>query len=124
MIRRLMYQDQLLNSSIFLSLEKDLVANTDRQKFSSRHCNTFYSPMAADTNTLATTHREAFEIENLQFQVGAFLMPQYPIRSHAECYYSLKKSLGIAANSLHGIDIDGNEYRNDKFIVGVDCETY
>ena len=49
-------------------------------------------------------------------------MPQYPIRSHAECYYSLKKSLGIAANSLHGIDIDGNEYRNDKFIVGIDCE--
>ena len=78
--------------------------------------------MAVDTNTLATTHREAFEIENLQFQVGAFLMPQYPIRSHAECYYSLKKSLGIAANSLHGIDIDGNEYRNDKFIVGVECE--
>ena len=49
-------------------------------------------------------------------------MPQYPIRSHAECYYSLEQSLGIAANSLHGIDIDGNEYRNDKFIVGIDCE--
>ena len=78
--------------------------------------------MAIDTNTLSTTHREAFEIENLQLQVGAFLMPQYPIRSHAECYYSLKKSLGIAANSLHGIDIDGNEFRNDKFIVGIDCE--
>ncbi len=78
--------------------------------------------MAVDTNSLSTTHREAFEIENLQFQVGAFLMPQYPIRSHAECYYSLKKSLGIAANSLHGIDIDGNEYRHDKFIVGIDCE--
>ena len=78
--------------------------------------------MAVYTNTAATTHREAFDIENLQFQVGAFLMPQYPIQSHAECYYSLKKSLGIAANSLHGIDIDGNEYRNDKFIVGIDCE--
>jgi len=49
-------------------------------------------------------------------------MPQYPIRSHAECYYSLKKSLGIAAYSLHGIDIDGNEYRNDKFTVWIDCE--
>ncbi len=49
-------------------------------------------------------------------------MPQYPIRSHSECYYSLKNSLGIAANSLHGVDIDGNEFRNDKFIVGIDCE--
>ncbi len=49
-------------------------------------------------------------------------MPQYPIRSHAECYYSLKKGLGIAANSLHGVDIDGNEFRNDKFIVAIDCE--
>ena len=78
--------------------------------------------MAIDTNTISTTHREAFEIENLQLQVGAFLMPQYPIRSHAECYYSLTKSPGIAANSLHGIDIDGNEFRNDKFIVGIDCE--
>ena len=76
--------------------------------------------MAIDTNNLSTTHREAFEIENLQFQVGAFLMPQYLIRSHAECYYSLKQSLGIAANSLHGIDIDGNACRNDKFTVGID----
>ena len=108
--------------SIFLSLEKDFVAGSDRKKFSSRHWNNLYSPMAVDTNTAYTTHREAFEIENIQFQVGAFLMPQYPIRSHAECYYSLKKSSGIAANSLHGIDMDGNESRNDKFIVCIDCE--
>ncbi len=78
--------------------------------------------MAVDTATVVTTHREDFEIESLPLQVGAFLMPQYPIRSHAECYYSLKKSLGITANSLHVIDIDGNEFRNDKFVVGIDCE--
>ena len=49
-------------------------------------------------------------------------MPQYPIRSHAECYYSLKKSLGIQSNTFYNIDITGNEYRNNKFIVGIDCE--
>ena len=50
------------------------------------------------------------------------MIPQYPIRSHAECFYSLRKSLGIQSNSLHSVDINGNDYRNDKFIVGLDCE--
>ena len=35
-------------------------------------------------------------------------------------FYSLRKALGVQANILHSIDIDGNEYRNNKFIVGVD----
>jgi hypothetical protein len=106
--------------SVFLSLQRDLTL--DRARFYNKGWNNFYSPMAADTNTLITTHREANEITYLQLQVGAFMIPQYPIRSHAECYYSLRKSLGIQASGLHSIDIDGNEYRNNKFIVGLDCE--
>ena len=78
--------------------------------------------MALDTVTASTTHRQANEIESLQLQVGAFMIPQYPIRSHAECFYSLRKSLGSQANSLHSVDINGNDYRNNKFIVGLDCE--
>ena len=54
--------------------------------------------------------------------MGAFMVPQYPSRSHAECYYSLRNSLGIHSNSLHNIDVDGNDYRNNKFIVGLACE--
>jgi hypothetical protein len=106
--------------SVFLSLQRDLLV--DRARFYNKGWNNFYSPMAADTNTLITTHREDNEITYLQLQVGAFMIPQYPIRSHAECYYSLRKSLGIQASGLHSIDIDGNEYRNNKFIVGLDCE--
>ena len=69
--------------------------------------------MAVDTNTsFFSIHRGDYEIENLQLQVGAFLMSQYPIRSHAGCYSPPTKSLGIAVNSLHDIDVDGNEYRN------------
>ena len=51
------------------------------------------------------------------------MIPQCPIRSHAECFYSLRKALGIQYNSLHNVDIEGNEHRNDKFIIGLDCET-
>ncbi len=49
-------------------------------------------------------------------------MPQYPISSQAECFYSLRKSWDIQANSGNSVDIKGNDYRNDKFIVGIDCE--
>ena len=78
--------------------------------------------MAIDTATGVTTHLQANEITSLHLQVGAFMMPQYPIRSHAECFYSLRKALGIQSNSLHSVDINGNDYRNNKFIVGIDCE--
>jgi hypothetical protein len=78
--------------------------------------------MAVDTHSTITKHVEGNEIVSLQLQIGAFLIPQYPIRSHAECFYSLRKALGIQGNSLHNIDIEGNEYRNNKFIVAMDCE--
>ena len=78
--------------------------------------------MAEDTNSAFTQHLQANEIVSLQLQVGSFLIPQYPIRSHAECFYSLRKSLGIQSSGLAHVDINGNEYRNNKFIVGLDCE--
>ena len=106
--------------SVFLALERDFAGA--RNTFSNKQWNNFYSPMAVDTVTETTTHIIANEIESLQLQVGAFMMPQYPIRSHAECFYSFRKALGIQANSLHSVDINGNDYRNNKFIVGIDCE--
>jgi hypothetical protein len=78
--------------------------------------------MAIDTMTKLTHNIEENEIVSLQLQVGAFLIPQYPIRSHSECFYSLRKALGIASNTLVNVDINGNDYRNNKFIVGLDCE--
>ena len=106
--------------SVFISLERDFAGA--RNTYHNKQWNNFYSPMAIDTASTTTTHLQGNEIESLQLQVGAFLMPQYPIRSHAECFYSLRKSLGIQANSLHSVDINGNDYRNNKFIVGIDCE--
>jgi hypothetical protein len=106
--------------SVFITLDKDFVGQ--RLTYYNKTWNNFYSPMAIDTITDTTTHIPANEIESLQLQVGAFMIPQYPIRSHAECFYSLRKSLGIQSNSLHSVDINGNDYRNGKFIVGLDCE--
>ena len=77
-------------------------------------------PISGVTNTL--THSTTNEIQRFQLQIGSKLYPEYPIKSHAECFYSLRKSLGLQANNLHSIDINGNSYRNNKFIVGIDTE--
>jgi hypothetical protein len=72
------------------------------------------------TTTLDTTGGERFS--HLRLQIGSKLFPEYPIKTHCETFYPLRKALGIQANNLHSIDIDGNEYRNKKFIVGIDTE--
>ena len=50
------------------------------------------------------------------------MKPQYPIGSHAECFYSLCEALRTQSNTLHSVDIQGNEHRSNKFIVGLECE--
>ena len=50
------------------------------------------------------------------------MLPEYPIISHAACFYDLSKALGIQANSLHAIDIHGQSFRSNRFICGIDCE--
>jgi hypothetical protein len=106
--------------SVFLTLERTF--KEKRAVWFTKDWNSFYSPMAIDTMTKLTHNIEENEIVSLQLQVGAFLIPQYPIRSHSECFYSLRKALGIASNTLVNVDINGNDYRNNKFIVGLDCE--
>jgi hypothetical protein len=58
----------------------------------------------------------------MQIQIGSSLYPEYRIRSHAEAYYNLRRTLGIRSNVVHNFDIDGIEYRRDKFIIGIDTE--
>ncbi len=62
------------------------------------------------------------EIQHLHLMVRSKVYPEYPIRSHAECFYNLRQSLGAHANSLHSVDIKGPDYRNHKFVVGFDTE--
>ena len=46
------------------------------------------------------------ELKHLQLQIGSELYPEYPINSHAECFYNLRKSLGVQANNLHSLDMN------------------
>ena len=50
------------------------------------------------------------------------MYPEYPIRLHAERFCNLRKPLVVQANSLYALHIRGNEYRNNKFVVGFDTE--
>ncbi len=70
------------------------------------------------TNIKDTDH----EIQHLQLMDGSTMYPEYPIISHAECFYNLSKSLGVPAHSLHAVDIKGNDYRNNKIVVGFDTQ--
>ena len=106
--------------SIFLSLDKDFAGT--RKNHYNKKFNNFWSPLVGNGATGVLTHNSANEIKHLQVQIGSKLFPEYPIKSHSEAFYSLRKALGIHANNLHSIDIDGNSYRNNKFIVGFDTE--
>ena len=67
------------------------------------------------------THNAGGEFE-FQLQIGSKLFPEYPIRSHNETYYHLKKTLGVHASALHNFDISALVYRSNKFVIGTDCE--
>ena len=107
--------------SVFVTLDKAFGASDARTLFYNKSWNNFWSPNAGTGGTDFLTHNgETFS--HFQLQIGSKLFPEYPIKTHCEAFYSLRKALGIQANNLHSIDIDGNEYRNNKFIVGIDTE--
>ena len=63
----------------------------------------------------------ALEME-FQIQVGSKMFPEYPIRSISESYAHLKKSIGILVSNFHSMSISPAQYRNESFVLGIDCE--
>ena len=55
-------------------------------------------------------------------QIGSKMYPEFPIHSHNEAYYQLKKTLGVQSSAVHNFNITSAEYRDNKFILGTDCE--
>jgi hypothetical protein len=106
--------------SVFMSLDKNFTEA--RIKWCNKSWNTFYSTMIGNRDGPSNIKDSDWEIQHLQLSIGSKLYPEYPIKSHAECFYNLRKSLGVQANSLHAVDIKGNEYRTNKFVVGFDTE--
>lgn len=105
--------------SVYVSyLKDDLLATVPQYK----EFNFFASPMVGGNTGLVKDHDQSLEIQKLQLQIGSKLLPEYPIRSHTEAFYSLRKSLGVQSNTLHSIDISGDSYRSNRFITGFDTE--
>ena len=107
--------------SVFVTLSREHGAGENLQETVIKSWNNFYSPKALYMDR-PTEKTASGEISNAQIQIGSKLFPEYPIRSHNEAYYQLRKTLGIQSSSLHSFDIKGYEYRTRKFIMGIDTE--
>lgn len=107
--------------SVFVSLEKDYGATSRDTKNTKKLWCDFFSPASENNKSgkLKIDNNDEFEF---QLQVGSKLFPEYPVRSHAEAYYQLRKTLGMQSSSVHSFDISANEYRDNKFVIGIDCE--
>ena len=89
--------------SIFITLHKpDGVAY--------KQVNDFYHPCSSNgALTLANEH-------SYQVQIGADLVPEYPVNSLAESYSKLKKTVG------RSFKMHSSWYRSRKYIIGLDLE--
>ena len=115
--------------TIFVSFERDLVQNGGYAP-GARPWRTFWSPMAPDnlygkaahtSDTGNFTHNELGEFE-YSIQLGGTQYPQIPMRSHAEAYMHLVKSVGIQSSDVHSFDISARQYRSNRFITAIDME--
>jgi hypothetical protein len=108
--------------TVFITFDNDhsTVVAGDESSVVHRQFNTFVNPMAG-TNYIPGSYDFAKELQ-IQVQLGAKLFPEFGVRSLAECFYQLKKSLGIHGSAYHSVDINSIKYRTDHFIVGIDTE--
>ena len=106
--------------SVVMSLDKTFTEA--RAKKCNNSWNTFYSTMIGNRDGPSNIKDTDDKIQHLQLMVGSKMYPEYPIRSHAECFYNFRKSLDVHSNSLHAVVIKGHAYRNNNFVVGFDTE--
>ena len=103
--------------NVFITLDKSYPTNNIVYK----PWNSFYSPMESFTGADLNIYDADGEIADFQIQVGSKLFPEYPIRSHAEAYYQLRKTMG-KHDQHNSFDITQHEYRCRKFVLGIDME--
>ena len=109
-------------TGVYMSLRNSrALANAE---YHSKPWNTFYAPNKGDAITTAAQDLAASfakeDFTKIQLQIGSRLFPDTPIKSYSEAFSSLRKSLKIHGSDrdLHSVDINGLEYRTNKFIVG------
>ena len=57
-----------------------------------------------------------------QIQIGSKCIPEFPVRSLAQAFYELRKSLGIHGSPFHSISIRADQYHDTHYIMGIDTE--
>ena len=95
---------------IFLTFYKDIPDNQVEKEWSN-----FYHPMRG-----SALYDSGYELE-YQVQIGSKLYPEYPVRSVAEAFSQLRKAVGLNYGT-HSLELTQDQYRSDKFIVGIDTE--
>ena len=100
--------------SVFITFDKAVSA--EEALIGRKQWNDFYSPMGEYSFWNSDGEFE------FQLQLGSKLYPEYPIRSHSEAFYQLRKTLGMQSSNVHSFDIDYYEYTKWKFILGIDME--
>jgi len=95
--------------SVFTSMFKVPSDTTEHNEVNlfSHHMGSFYE----------STKEVQFEMS-----IGSHKWPEYPIKSQAESYYQLRKTLGINGSAFHSMDINESEYHHDKYVIGIDTE--
>ena len=114
--------------SVFVTLDKDLTDDKKAHRPGLKPWNLFWSPMhienddgtALQNHTLPQYNSDG-EF-NFSIQIGSKLFPEYPIRSHSEAYYNLKKTLGVQSSHVHSFDINSKQYRDYRMVLGIDTE--
>jgi hypothetical protein len=87
-----------------------------------KYPNTFYHPMSNTNNTTGLNLYDSSQELEWQIQIGSRLFPEYSCRSISESYYQLLKCVGTLDSSYMGIDISAENYRNLKYVIGLDLE--
>ncbi len=100
-------------SKVFITLDKDVPG--EEAYVGRKPWNDFYSPMQAYAGGADSQFNERGEFE-AQLQLSNKLYPEYPIRSHSEAYYNLRKC------GYENIDIDAHDYRTWKFVWATDMD--
>ena len=108
--------------SVFVTLNKDLTTGDRSELMGRKNWNDFFSPMSYD-NHFGYSMKQMQDGEfEFQLQIGSKLFPEYPIRSHTEANYQLKKTLGVQSSAVPTFDLSSIQYRDNRFIVATDCE--
>jgi hypothetical protein len=94
--------------SVFVSLYKPSGSPARKE------VNHFWHPMGS------SAYNQYKELE-FQMQIGSKLFPEYPIRSLAEAFYQLRKSLGINSTNAQ-MNMVQRYYRDHKFVISFDTE--